>query len=281
MSWEALEKPPRLVGGGIRWPLFGAPGARRRWGLEEIRTSFSSLQSGPNHALRTGKEGTGFGEPPPVSLHWPLSPAEPVGKGKDLELSDLEDFDPWRENPRVRAEASFQPLDGGLDRIPTGPEGPSAPGRRLRAPSGCPWPPGAGPLWTKTWRAQAASGARRPGRSSRRARGAARRPASPSWASLPLGRRPASRPSRASGPWHTRPPRPPPPPSARPEFPSCMLKRQGPPQALRPPPRRPLLLARGPGPAGALDEHQDSPVTSLRNWVDRGPSTTPSSGTAL
>nr|XP_005894311.1 PREDICTED: iroquois-class homeodomain protein IRX-4 [Bos mutus] len=55
---------------------------------------------------------------------------EPIGKGKDLELSDLEDFDPLEgEPPECELKPPFQPLDGGLDRIPTGPEGPSAPGK--------------------------------------------------------------------------------------------------------------------------------------------------------
>ena len=86
----------------------------------------------PNHALRTGKEGTGFGEPPPrlPSLVTLSLPAEPIGKGKDLELSDLEDFDPLEgEPPECELKPPFQPLDGGLDRIPTRLEGPSAPGK--------------------------------------------------------------------------------------------------------------------------------------------------------
>ncbi|XP_010605072.1 iroquois-class homeodomain protein IRX-4 [Fukomys damarensis] len=52
------------------------------------------------------------------------------------------------------------------------------------------------------------------------------------------------------------------------EFPSCMLKRQGPvaPTGVSSTPATssPAVLA----PPVALDRHQDSPVTSLRNWVD-------------
>ena len=93
---------------------------------------FPRSKVAPNHALRPGKEGTGFGEPPPSlpSLVTLSLPAEPIGKGKDLELSDLEDFDPLEgEPPECELKPPFQPLDGGLDRIPTGPEGPSAPGK--------------------------------------------------------------------------------------------------------------------------------------------------------
>ncbi|XP_039698761.1 iroquois-class homeodomain protein IRX-4 isoform X2 [Pteropus medius] len=49
---------------------------------------------------------------------------------KDLELSDLEDFDPLEaEPPECELKPPFQPLDGGLERLPAAPEGPGAPGK--------------------------------------------------------------------------------------------------------------------------------------------------------
>lgn len=45
------------------------------------------------------------------------------------------------------------------------------------------------------------------------------------------------------------------------EYPSCMLRCQPPPSSLSPPPA-------ATSPVTSLDNRQDSPVTTLRNWVD-------------
>ncbi|XP_011803777.1 PREDICTED: iroquois-class homeodomain protein IRX-4, partial [Colobus angolensis palliatus] len=52
------------------------------------------------------------------------------------------------------------------------------------------------------------------------------------------------------------------------EFPSCMLKRQGPAAPAAVSSASATSPSVAPARSGALDRHQDSPVTSLRNWVD-------------
>ncbi|XP_036993295.2 iroquois-class homeodomain protein IRX-4 [Artibeus jamaicensis] len=196
---------------------------------------------------------------------------EPTGKEeKDLELSDLEDFDPLEaEPPDCELKPSFQPLDGGLERIPTAPDGPSAPGKEASSAHRM---------------SLAADGRAALDQDLERARSCLR--------SVVAG--PEQQPGAGGGPqaceaklgfvqagttaglevkpriWslaHTA--------TAaaatnlsQTEFPSCMLKRQGPSASaavsLAPPSSSPAA----PAAAGALDRHQDSPVTSLRNWVD-------------
>ncbi|EFB14787.1 hypothetical protein PANDA_007419, partial [Ailuropoda melanoleuca] len=151
---------------------------------------------------------------------------ESVGKEeKDLELTDLEDFDPLEaEPPGCELKPAFQTLDGGLERIPAAPDGPSAPGKEasstlqmpLAASGGASLDQDAKPrIWSLAHTATAAATA-----------------------------------------------------LSQTEFPSCMLKRQGPaaPAATSLAPVSSSPAA--PAPTGALDRHQDSPVTSLRNWVD-------------
>lgn len=208
----------------------------------------------------------------PLSLHWPrcLSWAEAVGKEeKDLELSDLEDFDPLEaEPPECELKPPFQSLDGGLER-PAATDGPSAPGKEASGALRMPL---------------AAGGRATLDQDLERARSCLR--------SVAAG--PEQQPSSGGGPqaceaklgfaqagataglevkpriWslaHTA--------TAaavtnlsQTEFPSCMLKRQGPaaPAAVSLAPASSSPVA--PASTGTLDRHQDSPVTSLRNWVD-------------
>lgn len=206
----------------------------------------------------------------PLSLPWPLfvSWAEPVGKEeKDLELSDLEDFDPLEaEPPECELKPPFQSLDGSLEHVP---DGPSAPGKEASGALRMPLAAGGGAALDQDLE---------------RARSCLR--------SVPAG--PEQQPGSGGGPqaceaklgfaqagataglevkpriWslaHTA--------TAaavtslsQTEFPSCMLKRQGPaaPAAISLAPASSSPAA--PAPTGALDRPQDSPVTSLRNWVD-------------
>ncbi|XP_055278276.1 iroquois-class homeodomain protein IRX-4 isoform X2 [Moschus berezovskii] len=198
---------------------------------------------------------------------------EPIGKGKDLELSDLEDFDPLEgEPPECELKPSFQPLDGGLDRLPTGPEGPSAPGKEAPGALRLPLSAGGGAALdqdlerARSCLRSAAAGPEQPA-----AAGAGGGPQAcesklgfaPAGASAGLEAKPRiwSLAHTATAAAATA--------FSQTEFPSCMLKRQGPPAGPAAPSSAPASSSpAAPAPAGALDRHQDSPVTSLRNWVD-------------
>lgn len=208
---------------------------------------------------------------PSTGLSLSLSWAEPVSKEeKDLELSDLEDFDPLEADPpECELKPPFQPLDGGLERVPAAPEGPSAPGKEssgaLRMPL-------------------AAGGRAALDQDLERARSCLRSVAMGPEQQLGVGGGPQACEAKmgfaqagataglevkpriwslahtATAAAATN--------LSQTEFPSCMLKRQGPaaPAAVSLAPASSSPAA--PASAGALDRHQDSPVTSLRNWVD-------------
>ncbi|XP_057646116.1 iroquois-class homeodomain protein IRX-4 [Chionomys nivalis] len=189
----------------------------------------------------------------------------PVGKDdKELELSDLEDFDPLdAETSECDLKTPFQPLDNGPERIPVSSDGPG-PGKEasttLRMPLG-------------TAGGAAIDEDLERGRSCLRSTVVA--PGSgaeggPQACEAKLSFAPAGAPpSLETKPriWslaHTA--------TAaaatalnQTEFPSCMLKRQGPAGASSAPPASSPAVS---APSGALERHQDSPVTSLRNWVD-------------
>ncbi|XP_042764452.1 iroquois-class homeodomain protein IRX-4 isoform X1 [Panthera leo] len=195
---------------------------------------------------------------------------ETVGKGeKDLELTDLEDFDPLEaEPPECELKPPFQPLDGGLERIPAAPDGPSAPGKEasgtLRMPLAA---GGAAALDQDLERARsclrsaAAAPEQQPGAGGGSQACEAKLGFAPAGATAGLEAKPRiwslahTATAAATALSQT-------------EFPSCMLKRQGSaaPAAASLAPASSSPAA--PAPTGALDRHQDSPVTSLRNWVD-------------
>ncbi|DAA17762.1 iroquois-class homeodomain protein IRX-4 isoform X1 [Bos taurus] len=198
---------------------------------------------------------------------------EPIGKGKDLELSDLEDFDPLEgEPPECELKPPFQPLDGGLDRIPTGPEGPSAPGKEAPGALRLPLAAGGGAALDQDLeraRSCLRSAAAVPEQPAGAGAGGGPQVCesklgfAPSGASAGLEAKPRiwSLAHTATAATATA--------FSQTEFPSCMLKRQGPPAGPAAPSSAPASSSpAAPAPAGALDRHQDSPVTSLRNWVD-------------
>ncbi|XP_053058364.1 iroquois-class homeodomain protein IRX-4 isoform X3 [Acinonyx jubatus] len=195
---------------------------------------------------------------------------ETVGKGeKDVELTDLEDFDPLEaEPPECELKPPFQPLDGGLERIPAAPDGPSAPGKEasgtLRMPLAA---GGAAALDQDLERARsclrsaAAAPEQQPGAGGGSQACEAKLGFAPAGATAGLEAKPRiwslahTATAAATALSQT-------------EFPSCMLKRQvsAAPAAASLAPASSSPAA--PAPTGALDRHQDSPVTSLRNWVD-------------
>lgn len=189
---------------------------------------------------------------------------------KDLELTDLEDFDPLEaEPPECELKPPFQPLDGGLERIPATPDGPSAPGKEASGTLRMPLAAGGGaPLDQDLERARSCLRTTAAGPEQQSGVGGSSQACEaklgfgPAGATAGLEAKP-----RIWSLAHTAP-------AAaatalsQTEFPSCMLKRQGPaaPAATSLAPASSSPAA--PAPTGALDRHQDSPVTSLRNWVD-------------
>ncbi|XP_023978918.1 iroquois-class homeodomain protein IRX-4 isoform X1 [Physeter macrocephalus] len=203
--------------------------------------------------------------------------AEPIGKEKDLELSDLEDFDPLEgEPPECELKPPFQPLDGGLDRVPTVPDGPSAPGKEAPGALRMPLAAGGGATLDQDLeRARSCLRSTAAGPEHQAGTGAG---VGPQACEPKLGFAPAGAPAGLEAKpriWslaHTA--------TAaaatalgQTEFPSCMLKRQGPAGPAAPSSAPASSSPAAPAPASAvdrhpLDRHQDSPVTSLRNWVD-------------
>ncbi|XP_006893225.1 PREDICTED: iroquois-class homeodomain protein IRX-4 [Elephantulus edwardii] len=220
---------------------------------------------------REGEDDEGEEEARDEPLKSSKSEAEVVNKEKELELSDLDDFDPLEaETPECELKPPFQPLDGGLERVPAATDGPGAPGKEASSALRMPMATGGGVTLDEDLE---------------RARSCLR--------SVPVG--PEQQPGgTGAGPQSCEaklgfaPPGTTPGLEAKPriwslahtataaaatalsqtEFPSCMLKRQGhaAPAAASSVPS--VSSPSAPAPTGALDRHQDSPVTSLRNWVD-------------
>ncbi|XP_031991560.1 iroquois-class homeodomain protein IRX-4 isoform X2 [Hylobates moloch] len=194
--------------------------------------------------------------------------AEPVGnEEKELELSDLDDFDPLEaEPPACELKPPFQSLDGGLERVPAAPDGP------VKEASGAlrmPLAAGGGAALDEDLerarsclRSAAAGPEPLPGAEGGPQVCEAKLGFVPAGASAGLEAKPRiwSLAHTATAAAATA--------LSQTEFPSCMLKRQG--------PAAPAAVSSAPATSpsvalphsGALDRHQDSPVTSLRNWVD-------------
>ncbi|XP_036166960.1 iroquois-class homeodomain protein IRX-4 [Myotis myotis] len=196
---------------------------------------------------------------------------EPLGKEeKDLELSDLEDFDPLETEPQeCQLKPPFPPLEGGLERIPAAPDRPSAPGKEASGTHRMPLATdGGSALDQDLERARSclqsvvAGPEQQPGAGGGPQACEAKLGFVPAAATAGLEVKPRiwslAHTATAAAATHL----------SQTEFPSCMLKRQGPaaPAAVSLAP--PLSSPAAPSPASALDRHQDSPVTSLRNWVD-------------
>ncbi|XP_013361320.1 PREDICTED: iroquois-class homeodomain protein IRX-4 [Chinchilla lanigera] len=201
----------------------------------------------------------------------------PAGKeDKELELSDLDDFDPLEAEPQeCELKASFSALDSSaLERAPAQPEGPSpllgAPGKEasgtLRMPLAA---SGGGTALDEDLerariclRSSVAGPEPQPGTEGGPRACEAKLGFAATGAATGLETKPriwslahTATAAAASALSQT-------------EFPSCMLKRQGPavPAGVSSTPTASSPAV--PAPAVALDRHQDSPVTSLRNWVD-------------
>ncbi|KAL4690885.1 hypothetical protein H8959_013846 [Pygathrix nigripes] len=192
--------------------------------------------------------------------------AEPVGKEeKDLELSDLDDFDPLEADPPgCDLKPPFQSLDSGLERVP------AAPDDRVKEASGAlrmPLAAGGGAALDEDLERA---------RSCLRSAVAGPEPSAeggpqvceaklgfgPAGASAGLEAKPRiwSLAHTATAAAATA--------LSQTEFPSCMLKRQGPAAPAAVSSASATSPSVAPARSGALDRHQDSPVTSLRNWVD-------------
>ncbi|KAM8902115.1 iroquois-class homeodomain protein IRX-4 isoform 1-T1 [Lycaon pictus] len=195
---------------------------------------------------------------------------ESLGKEeKDLELTDLEDFDPLEGEPHeCELKPPFQPLEGGLERIPAAPDGPSAPGKEASGTLRMPLAAGGGTALDQDMerarsclRTTAAGPEQQPGAGGGSQACEAKLGFAQAGAPAGLEAKPRiwslahTATAAATALSQT-------------EFPSCMLKRQGAaaPAATSLAPASSSPVA--PAPTGALDRHQDSPVTSLRNWVD-------------
>ncbi|KAK2117510.1 Cinnamoyl-CoA reductase 1 [Saguinus oedipus] len=195
--------------------------------------------------------------------------AEPVGKEeKELELSDLEDFDPLEAEPQgCELKPPFQSLDGGLERVPAAPEGP---GKEASGALRMPLAAGGGAALDEDLERarsclRSSAAGPEPLRSTEGGPQACETklgfvPARAAAAGLEAKPRIWSLAHTATAAAASA--------LSQTEFPSCMLKRQGPaaPAAASSAPATSPSVA--PVPSGALDRHQDSPVTSLRNWVD-------------
>lgn len=186
-----------------------------------------------------------------------------IGKeDKELELSDLEDFDPLgAETSECDLKTPFQPLDSGPERISASSDGPST-GKEasatLRMPLGT---AGGAAVDEDLERArnclQSTVVAPDSGADGGPQSCEAKLSFAPAVAPPTLETKPRiwSLAHTATAAAATA--------LSQTEFPSCMLKRQGPAGASTAPPASSPAV-----PSGALDRHQDSPVTSLRNWVD-------------
>ncbi|XP_033034631.1 iroquois-class homeodomain protein IRX-4 isoform X1 [Trachypithecus francoisi] len=194
--------------------------------------------------------------------------AEPVGKEeKELELSDLDDFDPLEADPPgCDLKPPFQSLDSGLERVP------AAPDDRVKEASGAlrmPLAAGGGAALDEDLerarsclRSAAAGPEPLPSAEGGPQVCEAKLGFGPAGASAGLEAKPRiwSLAHTATAAAATAP--------SQTEFPSCMLKRQGPAAPAAVSSASATSPSVAPARSGALDRHQDSPVTSLRNWVD-------------
>ncbi|XP_049623889.1 iroquois-class homeodomain protein IRX-4 isoform X1 [Suncus etruscus] len=194
---------------------------------------------------------------------------EPAGKDeKDLELSDLEDFDPLEaEPPECELKPPFQPLDGGHERVPATGDRVGAPTQETSGTLRLPLSTGGGAAREQDLdrarsclrNVSAGPDPPQPGAGPGPQACDAKLSFAPAGAPTGLEAKPRiwSLAHTATAAAATA--------LGQTDFPSCMLKRHGPPApaAAASSPVTPATAA-----AGALDRQQDSPVTSLRNWVD-------------
>uniref|UniRef100_A0A2K6EV30 Iroquois homeobox 4 n=1 Tax=Propithecus coquereli TaxID=379532 RepID=A0A2K6EV30_PROCO len=193
---------------------------------------------------------------------------EPVGKQeKVLELSDLDDFDPLEaETPECELKPPFQPLDGGLERLPAGPDGR---GKEASGALRMPLAAGGGAALdedlerARSCLRSAAGPEQQPGAEGGPQACEAKLGFVPAGATAGLEAKP-----RIWSLAHTATAAAATTALSQTEFPSCMLKRQGPAGPAAASSARATSSPAAPPTSGALDRHQDSPVTSLRNWVD-------------
>ncbi|XP_003408127.1 iroquois-class homeodomain protein IRX-4 [Loxodonta africana] len=195
---------------------------------------------------------------------------EAVSKEKELELSDLDDFDPLEaETPECELKPPFQTLDSRLERVPAAPEGPGAVGKEASSALRMPMAASGGAGLDEDLerarsclRSAAAGPEQQPGSGGGLQACEAKLGFVSPGATTGLEAKPRiwSLAHTATAAAATA--------LSQTEFPSCMLKRQGPaiPAASSSAPSESSPAA--PVRTGALDRHQDSPVTSLRNWVD-------------
>ncbi|KAG8512391.1 Iroquois-class homeodomain protein IRX-4 [Galemys pyrenaicus] len=191
---------------------------------------------------------------------------------KDLELSDLEDFEPLEtEPPECELKPPFQPLHGSLEHVPIGPDGPSVPSKEtsgaLRMPLAAGGRATLDPDLERArscLRSTAVGPEQQPGTGGGPQACEAKLGFTPVGAAVSLEAKPRiwSLAHTATAAAATA--------LSQTEFPSCMLRRQGPstPVAASSSVPAPSSPPAAPTSASALDRHQDSPVTSLRNWVD-------------
>lgn len=182
----------------------------------------------------------------------------------------MEDFDPLEaEPPECELKPPFQPLDGSLERVPAAPEGPGVPGKEASGALRMPLAAGGGAgLDQDLDRARSCLRSVAVGPEQQLGVGGGPQACEAKMgfaqagatAGLEVKPRIWSLAHTATAAAATT--------LSQTEFPSCMLKRQGPavPAAVAVAPASSSPAA--PASAGALDRHQDSPVTSLRNWVD-------------
>uniref|UniRef100_A0A8D2B6B3 Iroquois homeobox 4 n=1 Tax=Sciurus vulgaris TaxID=55149 RepID=A0A8D2B6B3_SCIVU len=189
---------------------------------------------------------------------------------KELELSDLDDFDPLEaETPECELKAPFQPLDSSLERVPTAPEGPGTGGKEASGPLRVPLPTDGGAALDEDLerarsclRSTVAREEQQPDTEGDPQACEAKLGFAPAGTPVGLEAKPRiwSLAHTATAAAATA--------LSQTEFPSCMLKRQGPAAHAASSSTPTSSSSMVPAPPGALDRHQDSPVTSLRNWVD-------------
>ncbi|KAM6225338.1 iroquois-class homeodomain protein IRX-4 [Rhynchocyon petersi] len=195
---------------------------------------------------------------------------EAVRKEKELELSDLDDFDSLEaETPECELKPAFQTLDGGLERVSVAPEGPGAPGKEASGALRMPMATGGGATLDEDLerarsclRSAAVGPEPQPGAGAGPQTCEAKLGFVSAGATAGLEAKPRiwSLAHTATAAAATA--------LSQTEFPSCMLKRQGHPVPAAASSAPSVSSPAAPAPTGALDRHQDSPVTSLRNWVD-------------
>ncbi|XP_053452686.1 iroquois-class homeodomain protein IRX-4 [Nycticebus coucang] len=195
---------------------------------------------------------------------------EPAGKGeKELELSDLDDFDPLETETReCELKPPFQPLDGGLERVPAAAD---SRGKEASGVLRVPLAAGGGAALDEDLERARSCLRGRSAAGPEQQRGAE---GGPQACEAKLGFVPAGATAGLEAKpriWslaHTATAAAASTALSQTEFPSCMLKRQGPAATAPGSSATAASSPAAPPPSGPLDRHQDSPVTSLRNWVD-------------